>query len=620
MATRSLGQLTLDLIARVGGFEAGLDKAGRAAKKKTSEIERDFKKLATAAAASAAAAATGIGLLVKSSIDAADSLNDLSKQSGISVESLSGLGYAAKLSGTDMNSLAAGMKKLATNAFDAAKGAKAPAEAFSQLGIEVKKADGTLRSTEELLLDVADVFSQYEDGAAKAAIAQDLFGKSGVELIPFLNAGRDGIKELTDEAKRLGVVVSTETAQAADEFNDSIERLRSRMAGFGNQLAQELLPTLQAIATALEQTADSGTTFGDAMTGLASFGLKSLVDVGSRVVETFEDLGNAIGAVAAAAVALATGKFREAYSIISEASADAAKREAEYTEFRKKLWDDAGKQIVETAKNTDEAIKKTLAFGGKGDGGLQEIAITAKSIDKSPMEEFYERLDRLTQTSTERAIAAYEEQKAALVALYDAGRISAEQYAARHQEALDAFLPEFQVTAKKIKETAEEVAEETNSFFVAAAEGTQGILADTLFDGLDGKFEDIGQQFKRMIDRMVAEALAAQLATKLFGEDYGKGKTGGLIGAGLNWLGGLFGGGRANGGPVSAGTLYEVNETGREYFRPSTSGEVIPLSKMPTPRGNSTVIVNVRGDVNQRTATQLANEATRRQRLAARLV
>src|SRR5690606_38290165 len=106
---------------------------------------------------------------------------------------------------------------------------------------------------------------------------------------------------------------------------------------------------------------------------------------------------------------------------------------------------------------------------------------------------------------------------------------------------------------------------------------------------LDGKFDDIGKSFANLMKRMAAEALAAQLAQQMFGDFAKTGKVGGWLGAGLSALGGLFGGGRAAGGPVMAGTTYLVGERGRELFTPKTSGTIVPNHAMGGVTINSTV-------------------------------
>src|SRR5690606_41954766 len=94
--------------------------------------------------------------------------------------------------------------------------------AFDAIGVSVTNADGSLRDTEEVMLDVADRFEKIEDGAAKAAIAQELFGRSGTNLIPFLNQGRAGIEALKKEADDFGLTVTRKAGQAAAQVNGTL--------------------------------------------------------------------------------------------------------------------------------------------------------------------------------------------------------------------------------------------------------------------------------------------------------------------------------------------------------------------------------------------------------------
>jgi hypothetical protein len=63
-----------------------------------------------------------------------------------------------------------------------------------------------------VLLDLAERFKAMPDGAEKSALAGQIFGEAEAELIPFLNQGRDGITELTDELRSLGIEMSDESA------------------------------------------------------------------------------------------------------------------------------------------------------------------------------------------------------------------------------------------------------------------------------------------------------------------------------------------------------------------------------------------------------------------------
>lgn len=229
----------------------------------------------TAAGFSSVFAGLGAGLsagalvaFAKSGIDAADDLGKLSQKVGVTVESLSALQYAAKLSDVSNEQLATGLARLARAASDAGAGSKETAEAFQAIGVAVKDSQGNLRGTEELLLDIADRFEKMEDGAGKTAIAMRLFGRAGADLIPFLNAGRSGFEELRKEAERLGIVLSKETAKAAEDFNDNMTRLGTQVDRVKFALAEGALPALTKIAQAMADAAKQGGALQSVMAGI----------------------------------------------------------------------------------------------------------------------------------------------------------------------------------------------------------------------------------------------------------------------------------------------------------------------------------------------------------------
>lgn len=616
----SIGRLVVDLMMRTGQFETDAKRAAKEADKLAREIDQKVAGAAKKVAAAGVVAAAGLAFLVKASIDSADSLNDLSKSSGESVETLSSLGYAAEQSGADLETLSIGLKKLASSAFDAARGVKAPADTFKQLGIQVKNADGTLKSNRDLLLEIADVFSQYQDGVAKSALAQDIFGKSGDKLIPFLNQGRDGIKELTEEAVRLGVVVSGETAQAADDFNDNLAKLKASASGVGLTLASELLPALVDVTGEIVEFIKQGDGVAQFANAVAN-SFRFIVDVGSRVSETFQDIGNAIGALYAAQAAVLRRDFAGALNILKEAHADGVKRDEEYTEFRKKLWDNAGKSIVASAKAADAGLQRTKVFGaGVDDGPVQEIDIKVPKFEESGLASFYDDWNTKTKTATDRNVQAFYEEQQQLEALLSERIIDVEEYNKRLQESIGETLglQEIEITAKRVTEVYKEQATEISEFQKQAARNTQDIIGDTIYGAFTGRKQDILADFSDMISRLVAQAIAANLGEKLFGTD---GKGGGWIDSALSMAGNFFGfgGGRAFGGPVTAGTMYRVNEREPEFFKPNVSGKVIPLSKMVFAGGGgrgSTIIQNFPPDTSRRTVNQAASEAARRQRIA----
>lgn len=254
MASRSLGALTIDLIAKTAGFEAGMDRAARLADRRSKDISRSISNGLKGAVGSVAAFTAGLvgGLLsaqaafdgFMNAVNNADRLDELSARLGISTEQLSAWGYAAKLSGTDLESLTGSIQKFSKTVASAADANSRQAELFASLGISVKDAAGNLRDVEDLLPEVADRFKALDNETTETALAMELFGRSGAELLEFLNRGSDGIKDLGEEAKRLGGIIDGETAQAAAKFKDELDRLRVITNAYFSSIARELLPAL----------------------------------------------------------------------------------------------------------------------------------------------------------------------------------------------------------------------------------------------------------------------------------------------------------------------------------------------------------------------------------------
>jgi len=195
---------------------------------------------------------------VKQAADFADEMGKAAQKVGVTTQELSELKYAADLSDVSFETLQGGLRKLSSSMFDAANGAKASKDAFKLAGVEYLDASGKLRPVQDVIGDIADRFADLEDGTAKTALAVDLLGKSGAELIPMLNGGSAGLAEMADEAERLGLVIDEQAARAAEEFNDNITRLESSFKGFKINASQNVIPALAQITDAMAEAAKEG--------------------------------------------------------------------------------------------------------------------------------------------------------------------------------------------------------------------------------------------------------------------------------------------------------------------------------------------------------------------------
>lgn len=285
-----------------------------------------------------AVSVAGLTAMVKSAINTGDALDEMSQRVGVSVETLSVWKPAAEQSGVSGESFEKGLRKLSTTMLEAATGSEDAARGFSAVGVEFKNQDGTLRATDQVLLDLAERFKAMPDGAEKTALAVQLFGKSGAELIPFLNQGRDGINELAAEMQALGVQMSSETAAQAGNFNDALDKLKLATTSIGNQIIASLLPALNDMAGGMVESAKQGGTLRAILDGVVLV-LKTLALGAATVGKAFVALGEAIGAGVAAAVEALKGNTEGAKAIIADLKGNLVKRLDELASFRDSLFD-----------------------------------------------------------------------------------------------------------------------------------------------------------------------------------------------------------------------------------------------------------------------------------------
>ncbi len=624
-----LASLVVRLVADTNRFRGDLERASRELSTFQRFAGTAVGKVALAAGAAAAAVGVAMVAMGKSAIDAADKLNDLSKQTGISTESLSQLQYAAEQSGTDLEGLTTGLRKFVRESTDAASKAGAARDAFDLIGVSVQDAAGNLRPTEQLLLDVAERFSQYQDGAAKAAFAQELFGKSGAALIPFLNEGRVGIERLMKEADRFGLTLKGTTAQAADDFNDNLGKLKSQMAGIGLQIAEEFLPAFIDITKALSDLLATKSDLSGFFKAIST-GFRAVAYVAVATADAFKDIGRLIGAFYAAEFQLLQGNFDQVKVIYNQWKQDAIAAEEATNKALERIWtgrEEDRKRILgprrtgsyltdaqrQAAANTPFFKKPEFPTPKELVDELQEVEITFKKV--AIPEDFFAEFQSNTQTSLEKAFIAFNTAKAQLNILRDENQLhkDADVAAQIYKERLKALENEFLGVLTQGKKEVEKATKQINEFQLQAARNTQDIIADTfegLATGADISFKSIAQAFGQMIVRLAAQAAAADLAGRLFGEAGGGTKgSGGWVGTATSFLGAFLK--RDSGGRGRKGGAYMIGTGAQpEMFIPDRPGTFMPAGASPMQVSN-TFLIQASEPISRRTEMQIAAAASR---------
>lgn len=208
---------------------------------------------------------------VRVQLEMADAMSKAAQSAGVSTTAFSELAYAGSLADVQSEMLGKSLGKLSSELVKAAAGDAPLRQLFEQtLGVKVRDAAGQVRAADIVLEDLADRFSDMEDGAKKTALAARLFGEElGPKLVPFLNQGRQGISAAREEARKLGLSISDEVAAKAETFNDNMTRMAKATEGAKLAIGTELLPQMVRLSELFVQAAGD---VGVAQAALITFG------------------------------------------------------------------------------------------------------------------------------------------------------------------------------------------------------------------------------------------------------------------------------------------------------------------------------------------------------------
>ena len=291
----------------------------------------------------------------------ADEIEKSGQKSGIAADKLQGLQFAAKMSDISAKDLDNSLKKLAKAMEGAGAAGNKGAEAFAALGI--KASDLKNMKTEDVLAKVADAFANSKDGAGKAAIAMELFGKSGTDMIPFLNKGSASINELVAQAKKLGLVLSNEVLESADQLDDQFKLMDAQMAGLQRRTSSALIPAFLQITNTFSQSAQEGGALAGAFDRVGDV-LLVLTSAASYAMQAMYAIGITIGATAAAVVAAVHGDFTAAKQIMDMGDKDIEASTKKFEAFRATLEKPVNLPPKEKKSSEEGAGKGELHLGG----------------------------------------------------------------------------------------------------------------------------------------------------------------------------------------------------------------------------------------------------------------
>jgi hypothetical protein len=238
-------------IKQLGGSFKKLDQQTRGL---GTSLSSPLTMLAAGATAAAAAVAALSAAVIKNAIEVAalgDEIAKTARTTGVSAEQFQKYAFAAERGGVSQAKMTAGLKVLSRNLLEAQQGSDQMRLRFAAMNVQIQNADGSLRSTEQVLGDVANRVQTLGVSSQTTAELMQVMGRSGADLINVLIGGEAGLKAMGDEAERLGGIMSEELLAASEEYQDAITDLKFAFSGLRNELAEEVLPSLTKFAEEL---------------------------------------------------------------------------------------------------------------------------------------------------------------------------------------------------------------------------------------------------------------------------------------------------------------------------------------------------------------------------------
>ncbi|MEI9899701.1 MAG: hypothetical protein WDN31_05620 [Hyphomicrobium sp.] len=512
--------------------------------------EADSKMLATAdiakkASLAFAAAFSAIGVAVanelRKSINEMDEMGKAAESLGVPVEKLSALKYAADLSGVAFEQLSQGLTKLTQGLANAsAKGSDPASRALSALGMSARESTGQLKSADAVMIQVADRFSRMRDGAGKTAIAVGLFGEAGAKLIPFLNEGSAGISKLTDEAARLGVVISGDAAAAAAEFNDTLSKLGAGFNGVFNEAAVKLLPTLQLLADAFVEDAHQSGVLSAAIDIMVD-AFKVLISAGTLVKTAFEVIGTTVSTVAQAISLAASGEFMAAYETLKAGSKSMVASVGEDMQFINNLWDGWAARTTEASVAIPAAAAPIMQTT-RDLADAQRLADEAQRSWNETMERGAHFMQAL-ETPEETQKRKMQE----LIELYAKGALTAEQFQLAQERMAVGSMQNWEQLAGVVAGSLTTIFGNNKAAAIAEALINTYLAVTKTMASLPWPFNIAAAAAQTAAGlAQVAQIRSTNISAREFG------------------------------GPVSAGQPYIVGEKRPKVFVPNTSGTIVP--------------------------------------------
>jgi hypothetical protein len=509
-----------------------------------------------------AAGAAGFGLLVKSSLNATDTLAKTASKIGTTTEALGALRYAADLTGVATNTMDMALQRFTRRTAEAAAGTGEAKGAIKELGINAQELNRM--PLDQRMIVLADAFQGVTGESDKLRLAFKLFDSEGAALVNTLSQGSDGLKEMLGEAKLLGLTMSSSASKGVEDTVDSLTKLKSLFKGITNQTVAAFAP---AIKTMVEQFTNFLQRSIEVKGGVEAFARSLAVNLITGVqaaLSGIEKLTNGL--------IILYNEALKAKNNIKNLFGAGLKDVSQYNDDIKAL-----KEQIEGVKNlTNTPVAVRLAATDKLMARLKSvIALRDEAADNGSQ----------LIAPVSWADALNKDLEEIKTSLLDVSNIIPQAFIPALQSVSD-----IEVGFKSWSDSLPSMEENIQSL---TKQGLNG-LTDALTAGVTGaaNFADAMKAMaKSVIDSLIKMLIQKYIVDAAFGAITGYFSQG--VSSSTNFgpsnlsapNAGPQPSGRAIGGSVQAGQSYMVGERGSEMFVPNQSGSIVPNNKMGSGSG-----------------------------------
>lgn len=281
MASKSLGTLTLDLVAKTGGFIQGMSKAERSSKKWRKQVESDLHKVGNAIKIGSAAAVAGLGAMIVQTTNSAREIRNLAQLAGSTPQDFQKMSYAAARFGIEQGKISDILKDVNDRIGDFVQTGGGPmADFFENIAPKVGvTADQFER------LSGPDALQLYVDSLEKAGVSQkdmtfymEAIASDATALIPLLRDNGREFQKLAAEAERTGNVFSELEFEQLEQIKTSFDELTGAATGMKNEIVLAALPAVEDLVDLLssESTLNSAKALGTALVTSMNFVIEAI--------------------------------------------------------------------------------------------------------------------------------------------------------------------------------------------------------------------------------------------------------------------------------------------------------------------------------------------------------